>query len=181
MKRRQTDLEFVLNGWAGHNRSIIAAISELQNHELRSRPIPDMRSIGELLLHIADGRVDWFRRIAPDRFSSLQVEVDNRGGSPPESYDVEALQSWLEKTFSLIEVSLAEWTIQDLQATFVHAYQGKQYAVSRQWVIFRILTHDMHHGGQLSEMLAMIGKFPLELTILGGHITEPPTIDQVPA
>ncbi len=74
----------------------------------------------------------------------------------------------------MIADTLALWTVDDLAETYNHEYQGRVYAVSRQWTIWRIMAHDIHHGGQLSELLAMQGLFPLELTLLGGHLTEPP-------
>ena len=71
---------------------------------------------------------------------------------------------------------LQAWSIADLKVTFEQPYQGKVFAVSRQWVIWRIICHYIHHGGQLSELLAMQGFEPLLLTPLGGHITEPPVL-----
>jgi hypothetical protein len=46
--------------------------------------------------------------------------------------------------------------------------------VSRQWTIWRILTHDVHHGGQLALMLGTQGIPVFELGDLFGHITLPP-------
>jgi uncharacterized damage-inducible protein DinB len=84
-----------------------------------------------------------------------------------------SLIEWLDRTWQMVDATLAQWTVDDLTATFEHAYQGKLYAVSRQWVIWRIMAHDIHHGGQLCELLAMQGIMPFELTLLGGHLTEP--------
>jgi uncharacterized damage-inducible protein DinB len=130
-----------------------------------------MRSVGELALHIADGRVDWFRRIDAPTSLELRTEVDTRKVAPASAQE---LVAWLEKTWVMVGATLAKWTVDDLAATYNHPYQGKVYAVSRQWTIWRILAHDIHHGGQLSELLAMQGVVPLELTLLGGHLTEPP-------
>jgi len=77
----------------------------------------------------------------------------------------------------MVESTLAHWTVDDLSHTYRHSYQGKIYAVSRQWTIWRIMAHDIHHGGQLSELLSMQGITPLELTLLGGHLTEPPIVE----
>jgi uncharacterized damage-inducible protein DinB len=76
----------------------------------------------------------------------------------------------------MVAATLDQLTVDDLPATYEQPYQGKVYAVSRQWVIWRIMCHDIHHGGQLSELLAMQGIEPTELTLLGGHLTEPPVL-----
>ena len=74
----------------------------------------------------------------------------------------------------MVEDNLQLWTIADLDETYHQPYGGKVYAVSRQWTIWRIMAHDIHHGGQLTILLSEQGIEPFELGDLGGHITEPP-------
>jgi uncharacterized damage-inducible protein DinB len=74
----------------------------------------------------------------------------------------------------MIENTLTNWTISDLTQTYLHPYQGKTYAISRQWTIWRILAHDLHHGGQLAILLGIQGIEIPELGDLGGHLTQPP-------
>jgi uncharacterized damage-inducible protein DinB len=77
----------------------------------------------------------------------------------------------------MVAETLGQWTVENLTVTYRQPYQGKIYAVSRQWTIWRIMAHDIHHGGQLSELLAIQGIEPTELTGLGGHLTEPPIVE----
>jgi len=67
-----TDLQFVFGGWEGYNQSLKSAIDGLTWDELQFRPIAQMRSVGELVWHIGDGRIDWFRRIVPELCQSFQ-------------------------------------------------------------------------------------------------------------
>ncbi|HVT14518.1 MAG TPA: DinB family protein [Fimbriimonadaceae bacterium] len=163
-------LIYVYEGWEGYNRSLVSAVAPLTEEQLAFRAHPEMPSAGEVAWHIADGRVDWFKRIDP-RFSPLEKEVEARNGKPN---DAEAICRWLNRTWEVSAAMLEQWTVEDLPSTYRQPYQGKVYAVSRQWVIWRIMCHDIHHGGQLSELLAMQSVFPLELTLLGGHLTDPP-------
>lgn len=48
--------------------------------------------------------------------------------------------------------------------------------LSRQWTIWRIMAHDLHHGGQLAILLGIQGIEIPELGDLGGHLTEPPVV-----
>ena len=130
-----------------------------------------MRSVGEVSLHIADGRVEWFARIGAPGSEELLAAIEGRTAS---ELSGEQLADWLERTWTMVRATLNQWTVDDMPETYEQPYQGKVFAVSRQWVIFRILAHDIHHGGQLSELLAMQGIMPESLTYLGGHINEPP-------
>ena len=60
-----------------------------------------------------------------------------------------------------------------LGETFLHGWNGEKWAVSRQWVVWRIMAHDIHHGGELALMLGMQGIEAFELQALGGHLTLP--------
>ena len=73
-----------------------------------------------------------------------------------------------------IESALTHWTTDDLGKTLPHAWQGKTWALSRQWILWRIMAHDLHHGGELAFALGLQGIAIPELGDLGGHLTQPP-------
>lgn len=168
-------LSVVYDGWDGYQRSLALAIEPLNEEQLAFRGSANMRSVGEIAFHLSWGRMEWFQRMgvaeAADLLSNMEPIQDS-----PSSLTGAELAGWLDKSWAVIATVLDSWTTEDLAATFEQPYQGKLYAVSRQWVIWRILTHDVHHGGQLSELLAMQGIEPVELTWLGGHLTEPTVI-----
>lgn len=87
------------------------------------------------------------------------------------------LVRWLEASGEMIEQTLKTWTVDDLKETYRHVWRGSAYAISRQWTLWRILAHDLHHGGELAIMLGMQGIENFELGELGGHIIEPPRAD----
>jgi uncharacterized damage-inducible protein DinB len=74
----------------------------------------------------------------------------------------------------MVEQTLNQWTAADLAKSYRQPYQGQTYAISRQWTIWRIMAHDLHHGGELAVMLGMQGIAVPELGDLGGHLTFPP-------
>jgi uncharacterized damage-inducible protein DinB len=102
-----------------------------------------------------------------DRYSNINMELAEDGA---------VLVDWLERSWSVVAATLREWRVSDLSKTFAHEYWGKTYAVSYQWVIWRIITHDVQHGGEIALMLGMQGLPAPELGDLGGHLTEPPVI-----
>jgi uncharacterized damage-inducible protein DinB len=86
----------------------------------------------------------------------------------------EEIVRWLEASWRMVETVLTQWTVEDLSTTYAFSYWGKTYAISHQWTIWRIMAHDIHHGGQLSILLGEQGIEPSELGDNGGHIIEPP-------
>src|SRR5689334_16115672 len=65
------------------------------------------------------------------------------------------LVRWLDATWQMIERTLVGWTVDDLAQTYPFTFQGKTYSVSRQWTIWHILAHDLHHSGEMAITLGM--------------------------
>jgi uncharacterized damage-inducible protein DinB len=40
---------------------------------------------------------------------------------------------------------------------------GKMYEVSRAWVIWHLIEHDLHHGGEISLTLGMHGLHAIDI------------------
>jgi len=173
----------VFDGWNGYQTSLVHAIAPLTTDQLSWRAAPDRRSAGELIRHISLGRITWFSRMgAPDSDAVAravpQWYTDGDGSRHPVEESVlsdnpSILAEWLELSWRPIQRMLKEWTVNDLFQTFPHRFRGTDYVVSRQWTIWRIMSHDLHHGGQLAMMLAVQGIDAFELRALGGHIVEP--------
>lgn len=176
-------LAFVYHGWDGFNTSLVRAVAPRRPEELAYRNPPEGRSVGQIAAHIAMGRVNWFSRL-PDAPIAAEVarETEHLRGAAEQgadayaslATDAGALVHWLNRTWDMVQATLDTWTVQDLARTYPHTYWGKTYAVSCQWTIWRILTHDVYHGGQITVLLAEQGIVPDDLAALGGHITEPP-------
>jgi uncharacterized damage-inducible protein DinB len=47
--------------------------------------------------------------------------------------------------------------------TFPDEWDGQKYDVSRSWVIYHVLEHDLHHGGEVSLTLGIHGLQALEM------------------
>jgi uncharacterized damage-inducible protein DinB len=174
----------IFEGWDGYQTSLTRAIAGLTPEQLTWRPAPGRRSIGELTRHISLGRITWFARMPAPGIEEVAALVprwatDGDGARHAVEQSVPAddaadLVAWLERSWAPIRRVLDEWTADDLSRTYRHRFRGTDYAVSRQWTIWRILSHDCHHGGQIAMMLAIQGIERFELRALGGHITEPP-------
>jgi uncharacterized damage-inducible protein DinB len=178
----------VLEGWEGYQASLLHAVSPLTPEHLSWRPAQDRRSVGELVRHISLGRLTWLARLATSESAHLPMDsviarvprwhTDGDGARhvvedavPCDS--AAGLEEWLTLSWQPIQQLLDEWTVDDLFQTYPHRFRGVDYGVSRQWTVWRIFSHDTHHGGQLAMMLAMQGVAAFELRALGGHIIAP--------
>src|SRR5579859_6544823 len=173
----------VYSGWDGYQTSLVRTVAKLSSEQLAYQPAPDRRSAGEIIRHLSLGRLTWFLRMPAPGSEELAKQVpewtyDDHGNR----YVVESaipidsaeLVRWLEATWQMIEATLTQWTVADLAKTYRHTYYGKTYAISRQWTIWRIMAHDIHHGGQLTALLGALGIDMPELGDQGGHIIEIP-------
>jgi uncharacterized damage-inducible protein DinB len=177
MKSNYNSLAVIYEGWNGYNTSLIRAISPLSPDQLSRSAGEDRRSVGEIASHISFGRVGWFSNMDAPGSRELAGKLEAVGSEQAIATDPKELVKWLGETWKMIELTLCTWTIEDLATTYRHAYDDKIYAVSRQWTIWRIMAHDIHHGGQITTLLSLQGIEPFELALLGGHITEPMLAD----
>lgn len=177
MPTEGSPLQMIFEGWDSHQESLVRAVAPRSPRELAYRPAPKLRSVGELASHLSLGRIGWFARMGAPGSAALARAA---AGWAPEAAIVEdaaELVRRLEVTWRMIADTLAQWTIGDLAQTYRHTYWGNTYAVSRQWTIWRIMAHDLHHGGELAVLLGLQGIAIPELGDLGGHLTEPPLAD----
>ena len=174
MAKDMNRLSVVFEGWDGYQTSILHAVEPLSPAQLAWRPAPNQRSVGELASHIAIGRVNWFVRMDAPHSRELAGKAAALASEYALADNRDEIVTWLKASWQMIADTLEQWTVNDLARTYRHEYYGKVYAVSYQWTIWRILTHDVHHGGELALMLGMQGIPVPELGDLFGHLTEPP-------
>lgn len=177
-------LSQIFDGWTGYQTSLLRAIEPLTAEQLKWRVAEGRRSIGELTRHIALGRITWFARMngpglerAMQRVPKWYTDGDGARHAVEKSVpadDAAQLVEWLKLSWEPVQAMLDGWSVSDLEQSYRHRFAGTDYEVSRQWTVWRIMSHDMHHGGQIAMMLAIQGIEAFDLRALGGHIVQPP-------
>ncbi|MCA9825663.1 MAG: DinB family protein, partial [Dehalococcoidia bacterium] len=63
-----------------------------------------------------------------------------------------------ERTWAAISGCFARWTPADLKVTYSRKLRtaGEQVR-SREWVIWHLIEHELHHGGEISNILGSNG------------------------
>ncbi len=166
-------LSVVFEGWGSYQDSLAKAIAPLTPAQLAWRAAQGLRSVGEIASHISVGRIDWFHRMGAPGSAELAGEIAMLGYVAVIDNDPAAQVGWLESSWQMIAKTLDQWRVADLTCTYKLSYRRNTYAVSRQWTIWRILAHDIHHGGQIAMLLGIQGIDIPELGDQGGHLIMP--------
>jgi len=92
-------LSKIFEGWDGYQTSMLHSVQALSHDQLKWRPAPKLRSIGELTAHIALGRLGWFVRLqAPGALSCINRR--SRWLGRGNFRQAEEILHWLEVTWA---------------------------------------------------------------------------------
>jgi uncharacterized damage-inducible protein DinB len=147
--------------WKEYQDHIKGALAPLTAEQLELRAAPHLRSIGENALHIIGCRAFWFNQfLGEDGGKEMKVytawnEVALGLGAPIPTAD--ELAQGLDRTWQFMADCLARWSSDDMRQTFPDDWDGQQVYLSRAWVVWHVMEHDLHHGGELSLTLGMHG------------------------
>ena len=145
--------------WKEYQDHIKGALAPLTTEQIELRAAPHLRSIGENALHIIGCRAYWFTDfLGEDYGEEMKVYVDwNEVALAPGAPipTVAKLVQGLDYTWQFMADCLARWSSADMHQTFPDDWNGTPVELSRAWVVWHVLEHDLHHGGELSLTLGM--------------------------
>jgi uncharacterized damage-inducible protein DinB len=152
------------SGWEGYQQRLMQALAPLSAEQLAGTAAPHLRSVNLIARHIVGARARWLRHTlgeGGDELETLGAWDDD--DQPPRS--ATELVEGLGRTWDVIAAALARWTASDLTASFpnTNPLPGEPEAFSRQWIIWHLIEHDLHHGGEISLVLGMHGLIGVEL------------------
>ena len=196
MTEHQLSLAPFYAGWDVYQQHLVAAIAPLTAEQLALRSSPHNWSVGMIATHLVATRAWWFHM----RMGEGSADLDSlelwdlgicEGGVDP-FHSAAELVAGLERTWQMIEQTLAHLTPADLEQVFpppdeavllrhaklvepalqpfaqmwldAAALSGEvRPARSRQWIIWGVLAHDIHHGSEISTILGVHGLPVVEL------------------
>jgi uncharacterized damage-inducible protein DinB len=153
-------------GWDEYQAKLVRAIAPLDAAQLALSAGPQLWSLRMLVSHVIAARGWWFHSWMGEGGADLErytgwddLEEMSRRPAPD-------LVRGLEETWSLLAPCLERWTAGDLDAEFrrpVPNDAGQRPVRSRQWIVWHVAEHDVHHGGEISLTLGMHGLRGLDL------------------
>lgn len=157
----QPSLAVLFKGWDNYQQLIANAVAPLTPEQL-AWSAPNQRSIYTLVAHIIGARARWFYRMMKVGGPELgELAAWDRPDQPTRT--AAELVQGLETTWNVMQDSLSHWTAADLDYVYEEEYKGQRYQLTRQWIIWHVIEHDIFHGGELSFALGMQGLQGLDL------------------
>jgi uncharacterized damage-inducible protein DinB len=154
-------------GWAKHQALVIDALRGLTPEQLDLRTAPHQWAIWQLAGHVAGSRAYWFHDVLgegdPLTRNLFRVESTTVPGLPLEDAGweddedhprgVQELVEGLRRTWTTVDDCLRRWNAEELNASV----ERPDRTHHRGWVVWHVMEHDLHHGGEISQILGSNG------------------------
>ncbi len=157
MPEHPLPLTAVYRGWDDFQRDLVKVVAPLSREQLDMPVAQTHWPLGMLVQHILNDRIWWFDlwmgEGSPAVRPFMRWEEEEEGKALHPAAD---LVAGLEATWSMIENTLTRFTVADLGYVFEPpaALTERERAIfgpsTRQEIIWHVLRHDIHHGGELS-------------------------------
>jgi uncharacterized damage-inducible protein DinB len=162
MSETNGTLAIMTEGWQTYQSELSKALALLSPEQLVLRAAPHLHSIGELACQIIVVRAGWYHdmlREGDDAFEALSYwDVP---GNPTRS--ARELVDELALTWQVMREALARYTPTDLQVVFQEEREGQTHTYMRGWIVWHVIEHDLHHGGEIGYSLGMHGLEALDI------------------
>lgn len=155
-------LAVIYQNWRSYQEKLRDAVAPLSDEQLSLQPAARMWPLGQLVQHIISVRAGWFSGTLQDEDKQMQEYMSWGQRESPARRAAELVRG-LDETWNFIEARLQRWSPDDCAMTFPDEWDGEIHEVSRSWVIYHVLEHDLHHGGEISLLLGMNGLRSLDL------------------
>ena len=161
MNGSQQLVSTIYDGWHTYQQALLEAIAPLTRAQLGLRAGPGLRSVQQIAQHMIGARARWFYMLMGEGGEAFEALGRwDRPGAPSRS--AEELASGLERTWAGMQEAIGRWTDEQWQQTWP-GEEGDPDTVTRQWVIWHLIEHDVHHGGEISLTLGAHGVRALAL------------------
>lgn len=141
-------------GWDCYQLLLERLLASRSRQQLNWRAAPHLWPVWRLAAHIVAARVYWYNAVMGEggaAVAPLRHLDDRSAGDAPAAVE---LREALRRSFELVGSCLGRWTANDLNAIFTLADGA---IVTRQWIIWHVVEHDLHHGGELFLTMGMHG------------------------
>lgn len=149
------EIGFYLSAWEKARAATRKLAEDLTTEEIARRFLPNMNSIGAILLHLGEAEFYWMQFVVAKKeiteedkkFShwcdTLEADLD-RGYTA--KYCIEKIDAISQMTREL----LSDKTDADLEKLHLRDDQGEPLQLSLRVIIQRMVDHEAHHRGQIA-------------------------------
>ena len=161
-------LQPFVEGWAGYQRLLVDTIRPLSAEQLGSKTAPFQWAVWQLASHMAGSRAYWWHDVLGEGDAAVRdlfrvesttvpdLALEDAGWEDDERHPRSAaeLVDAFERTWATVAHPLTLWTADDLEVEFSRTRRnGEVETFTRSWVVWHLIEHDLHHGGEISQIL----------------------------
>ena len=151
-----SSISTIYEGWHKYQSLFITALTPLSPDQLALRATPTLRSVEEIATHMIGARARWFYQLMGEGGEEFALLATwDRTDMPIRSAD-EVVHA-LETTWQGMQAAIDRWSPADWQQTYPGEEPDEPARITRAWVIWHLIEHDLHHGGEISLTLGMHG------------------------
>lgn len=148
-------LDLLFAHWRQVHADLLALVDRFSEEELAYAPFPGSWSVAQILLHIAGAEEGWFRFVVTREYA--QWPDDHRSEEYPTR---EAIRALLAEVHARTEAYLATLDLADLDRVVDGGWVGR-FCLG--WIIWHVLEHEIHHRGEVSLILGLLGREGLDV------------------
>jgi uncharacterized damage-inducible protein DinB len=146
------------DGWAEQHRRIVETLRPLTAEQVQLRPSPSEWAIWMLAANMVGGRMYWLCFMLQEDDQGVGPEWTGWEDDPDHPRTAEELVAAFEKSGSVVEACLDKWTLSDLNVEVTrNNFWGQPVTISPAWVLWRLMSHEAHHGSEIALILRMHG------------------------
>ena len=141
--------------WEQVHRDTLGTLDKFSSHEISFVPFKGAWSVAQIALHIADAEDGWFRFVVQRAVPDWPPEHNAK------DYPTTAL---IKALLTEVHVRTAAYLdilgVSDLARRIDLPWGGN---TSLDWIIWHVLEHEIHHRGELSLILGLLGREGLDV------------------
>ncbi len=139
--------------WAEVRRGLEWLLGRLSDDDLAFVPTPGGWSLGRIFVHIADAETYWLDSVVA---GNAERDLVVQAGPAPGTGDIRDL---LAETHAA-SLALLE-SLDDATAAEARLADGE--TVTIEWVVWHVVEHKIHHRGEISLALGLLGRPGLDV------------------
>jgi len=149
-------LSDLFSHWEQVHTDTLATVDRFDDVELHFTPYEESWPAGQIMLHIAEAEDGWLRCV-------VKREQQEWPEYPLAQYPtVEAIRAVLSQVHARTASYLATLELEDLQRPIPSRWR-EGATIPLGWIIWHVLEHEIHHRGELSLILGMLGREGLDV------------------
>jgi len=153
----RSTLDAFYEGWETYQATLIEKLTPLTPEQLSFQTAPHLWSIGAITQHMIGARARWMHRVLGEGGEEIAALAPDWSAPEAPARTAEELVGGLRTTWDCMQVAIARRTPAEMARPFTLELQGKPHTFTPQWIIWHLIEHDLHHGGEISLSLGMHG------------------------